>query len=279
MTSSGTPRPRRPAGTGTEGSMAPARSQPPAGAGRNHLYGSALKRLPWLLRRFGWRRMLAKPVHLIAAPLVTALARPARFPFRGESLELFYHRYNTTWVNERAIEIPIARRFLEGRTGRTLEIGNVMGHYGPAGWDVVDRFERGGRVINCDALSFQPEAPYKTVLSISTIEHIGHDDEDPDSEDRILATLARLRDACLAPSGRLLVTAPLGYNPALDGLVFGERLGFDEQVFMKRVGRRTWREVPVGEAAGAKYNTPFPYGNCVLFGYVRKPGEDRHSLR
>ncbi|OQW96440.1 MAG: hypothetical protein BWK77_04695 [Verrucomicrobia bacterium A1] len=66
----------------------------------------------------------------------------------------------TTWVNERAVEIPVVRKFLEGRAGRILEVGNVMGHYGPADWDVVDRFERGARVLNCDVIEFRPALPY-----------------------------------------------------------------------------------------------------------------------
>ncbi len=223
--------------------------------------------------------MLAKPVHMAMAPLMTGIARPGRFTVRGETHDLFHHRYNTTWVNERAVEIPVARRFLEGRAGRILEIGNVMGHYGPADWDVVDRFERGPRVHNCDVVAFRPEIPFDTLLSISTIEHIGYDDEETDSGGRILAALAHMREACLAPSGRMLVTAPLGYNPFLDELMFAGRLGFDEQVFVRRTGRCAWREVPGSGAAGAKYNSPFPYGNCVMFGHYRKPGEARPALR
>lgn len=223
--------------------------------------------------------MLAKPFHMAIAPLMTGPVRPGRFTLRGETHDLFHHRYNTTWINERAVEIPVVRRFLEGCAGRILEIGNVMGHYGPADWDVVDRFERGARVLNCDAIEFRPALPYDTLLSISTIEHIGYDDEVTDSGERILAALAHMREVCLAPSGRMLVTAPLGYNPFLDELAFAKRLGFDEQIFVRRTGRRVWREVSGSEAAGTKYNSPFPYGNCVMFGHYRKPGEAHPALR
>lgn len=245
--------------------------------GRDHLYGSILGRLPWFIRRFGWRRLLEKPLQMAAAPAVVRLARPADFAFRGETHRLFLHHYNTTWVNERAVEIPVARSFLAARPGRTLEIGNVMGHYGPAGWDVVDRFERGARVQNCDALDFRPAAPYDAVLSVSTFEHIGFDDGDPDAGERLLATLAHVREACLAPGGRLLVTAPLGYNPHFDAFVSANRLGFDEQAFLLRTGRREWRQVSAEEAQRAGYNTPFPYGNCVLFGFHRRPGRGPHA--
>jgi hypothetical protein len=35
------------------------------------------------------------------------------FPYRGVELRYFAHPYNATWRNERAIEIPIARHFIE----------------------------------------------------------------------------------------------------------------------------------------------------------------------
>lgn len=257
----------------------PPRSPLSGAVGRNHLYGSGLRHTVWMIRRFGLRRMLAKPVHMAMAPLMTGLVRPGRFTVRGETFDLFHHRYNTTWINERAVEVPVARRFLEDRGGRVLEVGNVMGHYGPADWDVVDRFEPGPRVRNCDVVEFRPEIPFDALLSISMIEHIGYDDERVDSGGRILAALAHMRDVCLAPAGRMLVTAPLGYNPFLDALAFAGRLGFDEQIFVKRTGSRAWREVPESEAVGTRYNSPHPYGNCVMFGYYRKPGEARLALR
>lgn len=247
-------------------------------ARRNHLYGSVLGRPAWFIRRFGWRQVFAKPLHIVAAPLVLRCARPARFTFRGETLPLFLHRYNTTWLNERAVEIPVARRFLAEGAGRVLEIGNVMSHYGPADWDIVDRFERGPRVRNCNIAAFRPELPYDTVLSISTFEHIGFDDEETDSGERLLASLAHVREALLAPGGRLLVTAPLGYNPSFDDLAFAGRLGFDEQAFLLRTGRFRWREAGADEARGARYGAPFPYGNCVLFGFAHRPPETARAL-
>ncbi|MBM4156083.1 MAG: hypothetical protein FJ221_13825 [Lentisphaerae bacterium] len=240
---------------------------------RGHLYGSLLGRPAWFIRRFGWRQVLAKPLHIAAGPLIARWIRPGSFAFRGATHPLFVHRYNTTWLNERAVEIPVARRFLAETPGRVLEIGNVMGHYGPAGGDVVDRFERGPRVTNCDALAFQPPAPYDAVLSISTFEHIGFDDETRDDGERMLATLAHVREALLAPGGRLLVTAPLGYNPAFDERVFAGHMGFDEQAFLLRTGRIAWREAAAAEVRDARYATPFPYGNAVVFGFATRPKE------
>ena len=246
---------------------------PGRGAPRAHLYGTLAGRAAGFVRRFGWRQVIEKPLHIAAGPLIVRGFRPGGFAFRGATHPLFLHRYNTTWLNERAVEIPVARRFLAEGAGRVLEIGNVMGHYGPADWDVVDRFERGPRVCNCDLAAFRPELPYDTVLSISTFEHIGFDDEETDSGERLLASLAHVREALLAPGGRLLVTAPLGYNPSFDDLAFAGRLGFDEQAFLLRTGRCRWREAGADEARSARYGAPFPYGNCVLFGFMRRPPE------
>lgn len=55
------------------------------------------------------------------------------FSYRGAQLAYFVHRHNYTWLNERAVEIPIARLALTGvGNGRVLEVGNVLSHYGSA---------------------------------------------------------------------------------------------------------------------------------------------------
>lgn len=246
---------------------------------RHHLYGSLLERPAWFIRRFGWRQVLEKPLHMAAGRLIERFIRPGSFAFRGATHPLFVHRYNTTWLNERAVEIPVARRFLAEGAGRVLEIGNVLGHYGRADWDVVDRFERGPNVTNCDILSFRPAAPYDAVISISTFEHIGFDDEETDAGERLLAALAHVRETLLAPGGRLLVTAPLGYNPFFDELAFAGRLGFDEQAFLLRTGRLEWHEAAADEARGTRYGTPFPYGNGAFFGFATRPEGPPHVRR
>lgn len=59
-----------------------------------------------------------------------AWARPGApgrfFTFRGKQYRYFYHRYNQTWKNERAVEIPIARELVQEYRGRSiLEVGST----------------------------------------------------------------------------------------------------------------------------------------------------------
>lgn len=52
------------------------------------------------------------------------------FAFRGDAHRYFYHRYNTTWRNERTVEIPIILEVLNKSKGKSiLEVGNVLSHY------------------------------------------------------------------------------------------------------------------------------------------------------
>ena len=59
--------------------------------------------------------------------------KPIRyFEYNGKKLPYFYHKYNKTWKNERAVEIPIMlKRYLREFYGdkRILEVGNVLQHY------------------------------------------------------------------------------------------------------------------------------------------------------
>lgn len=132
------------------------------------------------------------------------------FTYGGDTLELFDHPYNTTRKNERAVEIPLARRFI-AEHGIDLEIGNVLGHYGHHGHRVVDRYEETAGVENSDV--FDLIIPTGTVVAISTLEHVRWDepgDRDPLGGIDALERLLNIAD-------RLFVTVPLGHNLALDG--------------------------------------------------------------
>src|SRR6266498_2275420 len=102
-------------------------------------------------------RGLVPTVRLVAAivggqlafPVTRAVRRGRTFPFRGERLPYAIHRYNNTYRNERAVEIAIATWFLSGtESGRVLEVGNVLAHYGVTGQTVVDKYEPASGVIN-----------------------------------------------------------------------------------------------------------------------------------
>ncbi|HET7101650.1 MAG TPA: hypothetical protein VFJ52_10905 [Terriglobia bacterium] len=207
------------------------------------------------VRNYLWR--LKQRNKLICYWLVRLSSWPSTFTFRGESYRHLWHRYNATWRNERAVEIPIARGFLAGIPAeKVLEIGNVLSHYGPVAHQVVDKYEQGEGVRNEDVCDFKPGRKYDLILSISTLEHVGWDEE-PKDESKVLRAFENLR-SLLAPRGRLVVTIPLGYNPPLDKMIEEGRIRFSERICLKRQPRRNvWREVDAGE--------------------VRQPGYDRRA--
>ena len=140
---------------------------------------------------------------------------PRTFRFRGRTYSCFFHSYNSTWSNERAVEVPIARALLEEHRGkRVLEVGNVLSHYLPVEHEILDKFEEGPAIRNEDVVAFRSPLPYDLIVSISTLEHVGWDEE-PKDPGKILRAVSNLAGQ-LAPGGRMVVTLPLGYNPDMD---------------------------------------------------------------
>lgn len=191
------------------------------------------------------------------------------FTFQGETYEYFYHPYNHTWNNERIVEIPVARRFVEQAVGkRVLEVGNVLPHYFMTMHDVVDKYEYARGVINEDIVRFTPEQNYDLILCVSTIEHVGWD-EHPKEPEKILTALQKMRQM-LRSGGTLVVTMPIGQNPFLDQYLKSKRIPFTEVFFLKRISKENeWREVRFDEARDAKYNEPFPFTNVLAVGIMR----------
>jgi hypothetical protein len=137
--------------------------------------------------------------------------------------------------SERAIEIPIAKSFARRMAGaRVLEVGNVMGHYArlPSGWDVIDRYEVMAGVRNEDIAAVTPTPVYDAVISLSTLEHVGWDEPNPDPS-RFRRALG---NCCgfLRAGGEALLTVPLRYNPGVDAwLREGAAKGFEFQFFAR----------------------------------------------
>ena len=97
--------------------------------------------------------------------------RGGGFALDGVRRPYHYARYNLTWLNERAVELPLALEVVH-RGGRILEVGNVLAHYGELGHEVVDRYERAPGVRNIDVLSLEPGREWDRVVSISTVERV-----------------------------------------------------------------------------------------------------------
>lgn len=182
--------------------------------------------------------------------MMVLLLQGRTFTFQGRRFRYHHAMYNKTWTNERAVEVPIIRAWMRPfEHGRILEIGNVLSNYFRRRHDVLDKYEVQDGVINEDAVNFRARQPYDLLLSISTIEHIGVDDEEKRPEKALEAIENLMRS--LKPDGTFLVSFPLGYNAALDEALWRGRLPFPEVYFMERVSRfNRWRQVSRGMVQG-----------------------------
>jgi SAM-dependent methyltransferase len=187
------------------------------------------------------------------------------FDFQGRRYRYLYRRYNSTWRNERAVEVPVVWDVVKEYAGRrVLEVGNVLAHYFDVTHDRVDKYERGSGVLNEDIVDFRPRERYDLIVSISTLEHVGWDEEprDPDKVLRAVETLKRLA----AVGGRILVTVPMAYNPEMDARLRDGRISFTRRACLKRISRdNRWAEVEWAEVEHAAFDTPFRRINGLVF--------------
>ncbi|MCA1705961.1 MAG: hypothetical protein LC808_22950 [Actinobacteria bacterium] len=149
------------------------------------------------------------------------------------------HLYNRTWRNERAVEIPLALAFLDQHPGRVLEVGNVLANYRRSEHLVIDKYERSPGVINADVVDYQTPERFEAIVSVSTLEHVGWDEDVRDPR-KIVRAIANLR-SLLMPYGRMLVTCTLSYNPYLDALIAGNDLDSVREIFLVRANGK-WTE-------------------------------------
>ena len=214
-----------------------------------------------------------KSYNFIYCKSLICLKPPGTFALHGRTYRYLYHHHNTTWKNERAVEVPIILEKIKSyQGGRILEVGNVLSHYVHFQHDIVDKYDKADGVINQDVVDFQPTEKYDLIVSISTIEHVGWD-ETPRDPKKIPLALENLT-GCLASGGEMVVTVPLGYNTYLDKLLKEDKMCFTEQYYLKRISDdNKWMQVGGGEVRETKYGAPFPYANVLAIGIIRR-GED-----
>jgi SAM-dependent methyltransferase len=177
------------------------------------------------------------------------------FEIDGERYPYLYAPYKRTWLTERAVEVPVVRRLVDRhRDGRVLEVGNVLRHYAPdLGHVVVDKYERAPGVLNRDVLELDDLGRFDLVVAISTLEHVGWDEEPRDPGRAVEAARALRR--LLAPGGQLVMTHPIGYNPPFDAALREGALPFERAAALRRVpGRDRWRQVAPSDVWDAPYD-------------------------
>jgi len=247
----------------------------------------AIERIKFVYRTRGlggialalWRRVVFVfyfyPYNIVRYAIAKEFRQPhyPSFEFQGSRYDYFYNTYNFTWDNERIIEVPIIWRMVQEAQAagkKVLEVGNVLSHYYPITHDVLDKYERGPRIVNEDVLTFRSEKHYDLVVSISTMEHVGWEPPDKPDPEKLPASIANLKKL-LAPRGEVVITMPLGYNHDMDAKLFAGTMPFDKEYFLKRVdGRNQWMEIGKDAARGSRYGHPFNAANGLVIGIVRQ---------
>jgi hypothetical protein len=166
------------------------------------------------------------------------------------------------------VEVPIALNELANHSGQEiLEVGNVLHHYIQVDHDVLDKYEKAVGVINQDVVDFHPDRSYGLIISISTMEHVGWDEE-PKEPCKVLCALSNLR-GLLEPSGVMMITVPVGWNTELDHFIDSGELGQAEIYALKRVSTKNeWRECSYCEARGTPYNFKKLRANAIFVIYM-----------
>lgn len=199
------------------------------------------------------------------------------FIVNGKTYKYFYHKYNKTWTNPRAIEIPIIWEIVKKSDSKyILEVGNVLSHYFKVNYDILDKYEKGAGVLNKDIIDFHPSKKYKLIVSISTLEHIGWDEilgkvnKNPNPM-KILRAIENLK-SILVSKGKMVITLPMGYNPGLDRLLRNNKIDFSKRYCLKRITKdNQWKEVKWNDISHLKFGIPFPpYANGILIGVIEK---------
>jgi SAM-dependent methyltransferase len=177
------------------------------------------------------------------------------FTLRGERYGYLHRLYKRSWVTERAVEVPVVQRIVDAAEGkRVLEVGHVLGHY---------RRQRADHVV----VDLADLGPFDLVVAISTVEHVGWD-EAPRDPARAPAAVNALADL-LAPGGRLVLTVPAGYNPALDEALRSGEIALSDSAALRRVdGTQRWEEVAPADVWSAPYDFLLYSARGVLFAFV-----------
>ena len=231
------------------------------------LYNYLTPQKLWGLNRSLWRR------HGIKTPIIIpirfglyAWCRIFRanktFALGDKNFPYAVNLQNGIFRTERAVELPISLQTFP-LEGDILEVGNVLNQYFKFQHDVVDKYEHGEGVQNVDIVEYTSEKKYDLILCVSTLEHVGWD-ENPKEPEKITSAVAVMKDL-LKPGGKLLITAPLGYNDFLDRSIMENTLAFSNCSYLKRTsGMNDWVETSLDDAIGRKYGKQYPCANAIV---------------
>jgi hypothetical protein len=217
----------------------------------------------WNFVKWRWWLYVSTPVYL----RYYQNFKSDTFVFNGQTYEYFYHQHNETWRNERTIEVPIVYNIVCDYPAESiLEIGNVLSHYYDCSHEVVDKYEQSEGIINEDIVQYDPGRKYELIVSISTLEHVGYDEESASSE-KLLEAFDNLR-SLLTADGQAVITLPLGYNLYLDELIRKDALFSEKHYFERTTADNRWREVETVDINSAQFDVPYKGANELIVGEV-----------
>jgi hypothetical protein len=200
------------------------------------------------------------------------------FEYDHRKLHYFIAAHNTTFKNERTVEIPIILDSMDKYKGTDiLEIGNVISHYFKSDHVIVDKYESGHNILNYDILDYSPGRKFDLIVSISTFEHIGYDEFNRYGEKGTAAKSPALvinaiehTKSLLSETGTFIFTVPLGFNDFLDDNIKQKKLNITEFHFMKRVSESNeWEQIPHSEINDIRYGNPYICANGILVGIFK----------
>jgi len=206
---------------------------------------------------------------LATSPMRRVRGPDLGFRFRGGEIRYL----SQTIATERRAEVPLGLDFLRtsGPAPRILEVGNVLGRYGAPPREVVDRYERAPNVVNEDIVTFSPRHRYDLIVTISTLEHVGFDEPEPDPG-KFRVALDRLLHELLATDGRFLATLPMGYNPSVDQFVRSDPPSGVAISCLRRTSMfNEWAELAPSAVTEADLDRPFPGASVIAVASAGRP--------
>jgi hypothetical protein len=166
------------------------------------------------------------------------------FEFADCKLPYFNHMYNSTWLNERQLEIPIFTHIINNTNSlNILEIGNTYNHYHAFEHDIIDKYEKGNNVINEDITFYKTDKKYDLIFSISTFEHIGYNENEPYDFEKVKDAIKNTV-SMLNHNGLFVFSFALGWNNKLDEMIIkNQQIKIDKMLFYKRYYHDNWLKV------------------------------------
>jgi len=133
------------------------------------------------------------------------------FTFQGRTFNYFDHPHNHTRINERAVELPLVKYFLD-KYPDCVEIGAVSPYYFEGEHEIYDLTD--SHVRSKSARAEDINVAGRNLLSISTIEHCQVPDTYCSDDDPTMAPA--ILDRWINTAKNYLISWPMGYAPFLD---------------------------------------------------------------